>query len=97
VWGNKCIIIIIIIISGGQKVDITFIIDGSGSVYDTFPPVWKTQLTLFEKIINDINIGRDEVRVAVVTYADTARIEWNLDRCCKIIILYLWYYVSSHN
>lgn len=63
-----------------QRVDIAFILDGSGSVYDTIPPVWKTQIDLLEKVINNLNIGPDDVRVALVTYGDTARVEWTLDR-----------------
>ena len=67
-------------ISGGQRIDIAFILDGSGSVYDTRPPVWKAEIEILEKTINNFNIGPDDVRVAMVTYSDTARVEWTLDR-----------------
>ncbi len=31
-------------------------------------------------VIEDLNVGQDRTRVALITYADTAQLEFNLDR-----------------
>ena len=60
-----------------QDSDITFILDNSGSVgHDNYE---KTKQFVVS-IIEDLNVGEDRTRVAVVTYSDSAKLEFNLDK-----------------
>ena len=57
--------------------DIAFILDTSGSVgYQNY----ESAKDFVSTIIEDINVGQDRTRVALITYSDTANLIFNLSR-----------------
>ena len=60
-----------------QDADITFILDNSGSVGDrNYEQVKQFVVTL----VQDLNVDQSRSHVAVITYSDNAKLEFNLDR-----------------
>ena len=57
--------------------DIAFIIDNSGSIeHDEY----ESAKDFVISIVEDLNVGQDRTRVALITYSDTANLVFNLDR-----------------
>ena len=57
--------------------DIAFIIDNSGSIgHDNY----ESAKDFVTSIIEDLNVGEDRTRVALITYSDTANLVFNLNR-----------------
>lgn len=59
----------------GRRMDLTFVLDASGSVADTF----ERSMNLTRKIVQGLNFNGGRTRTAVVTYADTATIRFKLN------------------
>ncbi|XP_061463633.1 collagen alpha-3(VI) chain isoform X7 [Rhineura floridana] len=63
----------VIIPSAGNKIDILFLIDGSSNVAGQFPIV----RDFLHRIISDLNVGPDAIRVAVAQFSDNVQVEFN--------------------
>ncbi|XP_061463636.1 collagen alpha-3(VI) chain isoform X10 [Rhineura floridana] len=57
----------------GNKIDILFLIDGSSNVAGQFPIV----RDFLHRIISDLNVGPDAIRVAVAQFSDNVQVEFN--------------------
>jgi len=69
----------------GRKLDLLISVDSSASVcggtgHEVPQPcaAWYAILDFCKNIVNSLNIGPDETRVAFVTYSDTTNVEWGL-------------------
>lgn len=58
-----------------SKKDILFLIDGSANLLGSFPAV----RDFVHKIISDLNVGPDAIRVAVAQFSDTIQVEFDFD------------------
>lgn len=56
-----------------SKKDILFLIDGSGNLLGAFNPVRE----FLQRIISDLNVSPDVIRVAVAQYSDNVQVEFN--------------------
>ena len=62
------------------RADIGFIIDSSGSIRDKGANNWNLMLDFMARIVRSVDVGRDDVHVAVVKFSDFAELEFRLDR-----------------
>ncbi|GCB67867.1 hypothetical protein scyTo_0005216 [Scyliorhinus torazame] len=58
----------------GVKRDIVFLVDGSDKVRGAFPSVQR----FISRVVNNLDIGNDKVRVGVVQYSDNPRVNFYL-------------------
>ena len=58
--------------------DLTFIVDSSGSI--SYPTEWKQSLDFVVDVVNNFNIGPDDVQVAFVRFSSAATVEWGLTK-----------------
>ncbi|XP_062972130.1 collagen alpha-3(VI) chain isoform X1 [Elgaria multicarinata webbii] len=63
----------VIITSTESKIDILFLIDGSVNLAGHFPAV----RDFLHRIISDLNVGPDAIRVAVAQFSDNVNVEFN--------------------
>ncbi|XP_041057061.1 collagen alpha-3(VI) chain-like isoform X6 [Carcharodon carcharias] len=59
----------------GVKRDVVFLVDGSDKVRAAFPSVQR----FISKVVDNLDIGRDKVRVGVVQYSDNPRVNFYLN------------------
>jgi len=59
----------------GRRMDLTFVLDASGSVEETF----ERSMNLTRSIVNGLNFAGGRTRVALVTYGDNALIRFKLN------------------
>jgi len=60
--------------------DLTYIVDSSGSINDKDPRNWNITLEFLVNLTRLFVVGPDNVQVAFVLFSEFARIEWNLTR-----------------
>ena len=60
--------------------DLSFVVDSSGSINYKDPRNWDTTLQFVANITNNLTIGPDDVQVAFVVFSTTAEVEWGLTR-----------------
>nr|XP_020658029.1 collagen alpha-3(VI) chain isoform X5 [Pogona vitticeps] len=63
----------VIITSAENKIDILFLFDGSSNLVGQFPTV----RDFLHRIISDLNVGPDAIRVAVAQFSDNVQVEFN--------------------
>ena len=61
-----------------KKVDICFVVDQSGSIVEKDPGNWQLVKNFIYNIIENFDIGYDETRVALVTFANKGIVRWDL-------------------
>jgi len=60
--------------------DLTFIVDSSGSITEKGPENWNTSLQFVANVVRQFTIGPNNVQVAFVLFSHVATVEWNLVR-----------------
>ena len=65
--------------------DLAFIVDASGSIIETDSEGWNRVKNFLVQVVNSVTVGRDQVRVGLVTYSNSASRNsdqgaWNLLR-----------------
>lgn len=76
-----CIIIPYLAECGNEQVDLTFVIDGSGSICQDQEPNcqnWRYILSFLNSIVDHMNIGLNNDRVALVQFANKGKVEFGL-------------------
>ncbi|XP_078407822.1 collagen alpha-3(VI) chain-like [Cetorhinus maximus] len=63
------------VLEEGVKRDVVFLVDGSDKVRAAFPSIQR----FISKVVDNLDIGRDKVRVGVVQYSDNPRINFYLN------------------
>ncbi|XP_029462348.1 collagen alpha-3(VI) chain isoform X2 [Rhinatrema bivittatum] len=61
--------------SDANKKDIVFLLDGSEDVRSGFPAL----VSFLLRVVENLDVGRDRVRIAVVQYSDDAKVNFYLD------------------
>ncbi len=60
----------------------TFVVDSSGSICDNKPvntcASWEAALEFIHNIVDEMIIGSNDVRVAMIVFESSAWIKWNL-------------------
>ena len=61
------------------KQDLTFVVDGSGSICPTQPCAnWDFTLQFIHRLVDSMTIGPNDTRVAVIIFSSASYIQWNL-------------------
>ncbi|XP_042308649.1 collagen alpha-3(VI) chain isoform X2 [Sceloporus undulatus] len=63
----------VVITSTDNKIDILFLFDGSANLAGQFPAV----RDFLHRIISDLNVGPDAIRVAMAQFSDNVQVEFN--------------------
>merc|ERR1712121_503298 len=62
-----------------KKADLAFILDSSGSIKRAGPDNWKLVLQFVESVVDKLDVGRDDVRISICSYANNTKINFDLD------------------
>jgi uncharacterized protein YegL len=68
------------LIACNAQVDVTFVVDSSGSINAANPNNWKSGLTFINTVIDYLAIGPDAVQVAMVMFGTKAQVQFYLDK-----------------
>lgn len=69
--------------------DLAFIVDASGSIIETDPDGWNRVRNFLVQVVNSLSVGRDQVRVGLTTYSNSAmRISRNEDASAWNLLRY---------
>ncbi|XP_061923789.1 collagen alpha-3(VI) chain-like isoform X1 [Entelurus aequoreus] len=61
-------------VTGGEKRDVVFLIDGSSAARNDFPSIRE----MIQRVVEKLDVGLDNVRISVVQYSDDATVEFLL-------------------
>ncbi|XP_061774641.1 collagen alpha-3(VI) chain-like isoform X2 [Nerophis ophidion] len=62
-------------VTGGEKRDVVFLIDGSSAARNDFPSIRE----MIQRVVEKLDVGLDNVRISVVQYSDDATVEFLLN------------------
>ena len=77
--------VFILILECVAKADITFIVDNSGSIRDKNPKDgsydnWVLVKNFVKRVVDSMEIGYNDTRIAVIKFSEAGRIQFNLDK-----------------
>ncbi len=62
------------------KADIVLVIDSSGSIQRADPGNWDKVKQFLQNLIDNVNVGHEESRIAAVTFSNEGYLQWKLSR-----------------
>lgn len=64
------------VVTGGEKRDVVFLIDGTSATRSEFPAIRE----MIRRVVDKLDVGLEKVRISVVQYSDDAKLEFLLNQ-----------------